>query len=528
MRFNEYWKEKAGKRRKSWANKAKRFAQKHTQLEAIRSGIVYSHMKRIEVRSLLDEHRTVQNPIARWDSNMHFSFSEQGLREAMQAEGADVSSLTMTISKKNIVGQQPHEIAYGDMLDVASNRRDLYEKYTDLETCTINYREVTMVIYRYTYLQQPFALYELVPCKQLPISDLRLEETSFNTLNIATFLMDMAAEYELRQEELNYHAKKLRLRTMEAATTDSIEYELWDDKKLQKKIQEYIGKDYHLDKILEQVLRPWKSAIKKYVDAATERTLNEQMQTFQHFDYYHNLRKTFLEKELVPYLNSVGLQDLETEVNEKKMEIIIKSEGFQCSIINDCFRIFLYPNCHYERCQIELLPKTPLSAIGEYLKMMPRLSQKMEEAIVKTLHIYDQQMLHDDEYRTAVEHLDELAKPYAGKPVGKMMKYLRWRAYDLLRRPYLSWLFPVLTIKILSDRSFCYQFKGITVERWLDAECQTIYASDPVIENVETRKAALSPTGYPREDLWSMPIDKFVQWFTYQGSLSIDFVDQKL
>ena len=108
MSFNDYWKEKTAKSKKSWAAKAKRFAQKHMQLEAIRSEIVYGHMKRDEVRSLLDEHRTVQNPIARWDSNMHFSFSEQGLSEAMQAEGADVSSLTMTISRKNIVGQQPH------------------------------------------------------------------------------------------------------------------------------------------------------------------------------------------------------------------------------------------------------------------------------------------------------------------------------------------------------------------------------------------------------------------------------------
>ena len=62
MSFNEYWKEKAAKRRKSWASKSKRFADQHTQLEAIRSGIVYGHMKREEVRSLRDEHRTVQNP----------------------------------------------------------------------------------------------------------------------------------------------------------------------------------------------------------------------------------------------------------------------------------------------------------------------------------------------------------------------------------------------------------------------------------------------------------------------------------
>ena len=33
MSFNDYWKEKAAKRRKSWAGKAQRFAQKHMQLE---------------------------------------------------------------------------------------------------------------------------------------------------------------------------------------------------------------------------------------------------------------------------------------------------------------------------------------------------------------------------------------------------------------------------------------------------------------------------------------------------------------
>ena len=284
MSFNEYWEAKAAKRRKAWAAKAKRFAEKHTQLEDIRSKLFFSYVKREELLSLLNEHRTVQNPIARWDSNMHFSFSEQGLREAMQAAGADVSSLTMTIGKTNIVGQLPHEITHGGMLDLASNRRDLYEKYTNLETCTISYREVKMVIYRYTCQQQPFALYEFVPCLQLPISISRLEETSFSTLNIATLLMEIAAEYELRQEELNYHAKKLKLRTMEAAVaTDEIEFTLWDDKKLAKKVKEYIAKGYTINQMINQVLRPWKSAVEKCFERATERALNEEVQKMADF-----------------------------------------------------------------------------------------------------------------------------------------------------------------------------------------------------------------------------------------------------
>ena len=37
--FNEYWKEKAQKRRKAWAAKAKRFADRHAQLEDIRKEV---------------------------------------------------------------------------------------------------------------------------------------------------------------------------------------------------------------------------------------------------------------------------------------------------------------------------------------------------------------------------------------------------------------------------------------------------------------------------------------------------------
>ena len=526
MSFNDYWKEKSAKRKKSWAGKAKRFAQKHMQLEAIRSEIVYGHMKREEVRSLLDEHRTVQNPIARWNSNMHFSFSEQGLREAMQAEGADVSSLTMTISKKNIVGQQPHEIAYGDMLDVAGNRRDLYEKFTDLETCTINYREVTMVIYRYTYLQQPFAMYELVPCKQLSISDLRLEETSFSTLNIATLLMEIAAEWELRQEEFNYYAKKLKLRTMEAATTDSIEFELWDEKKLQKKIPEYISKDYNIDKIIEQVSRPWKSAVKKFIDAALERSLRDQTETLEKFSVRHSCSDRFVEESLRPYLESVGLQEVELVVLGKT-DVILKYQGANSRLLAHFNKFFFYPNSCYDECFLVLTENTPLSAIADYLKMMSAVNQKMDETILKVLHIYDQQMQQKEAYLTAVEHLEALAQEYAGKPVGKMMKYLRWEAGRLINSGYLKLLIP--TIKVVSDNSFSYlaekrkyfnsQITQEEVVLWVDTDCHIVYASDPVATSVEDKR------------LPSRTVQEFIRQFGHSDPkpiLAIDFIEQKL
>jgi len=529
MGFNDYWKEKSTKRKKSWAGKFKRFAQKHMQLEAIRSEIIYGHMKREEVRSLLDEHRIVQNPIARWNSDMHFSFSEQGLREAMQAEGADVSSLMVTISKKNIVGQQPHEITYGDILDLADNRRDLYKKYTDLETCTINYREVTMVICRYTYLQQPFAMYELVPCKQLSISDLRLEETSFSTLNIATLLMEIAAEWELRQEEFNYHAKKLKLRTMEAATTDSIEFELWDEKKLQKKIPEYISKDYNIDKIIEQVSRPWKSAVKKFIDAALERSLKDEVETIEPFNCRCSSSKRFVDDIFRPYLEKSGLQEVEMEFPKrpKTTDVILKYQGTQSRLSSDYQGIYFYPNAYYDGCFLVLLEKTPLSAVADYLKMMSALNQKMDETILQVLHIYDQQMQQKEAYLTAVEHLETLAQEYAGKPVGKMMKYLRWEAGRLINSGYLKLLIP--TIKVVRDNSFSYlaekrkyfnsQITQEEVVLWVDTDCHIVYASDPVATSVEDKR------------LPSRTVQEFIRQFGHSDPkpiLAIDFIEQKL
>ena len=533
MGFNDYWKEKSTKRKKSWAGKFKRFAQKHMQLEEIRSEIIYSHMKREEVRRLLDEHRTVQNPIARWNSDMHFSFSEQGLREAMQAEGADVSSLMVTISKKNIVGQQPHEIAYGDMLDVAGNRRDLYEKFTDLETCTINYREVTMVIYRYTYLQQPFAMYELVPCKQLSISDLRLEETGFSTLNIATLLMEMAAEWELRKEEFNYYAKKLKLRTMEAVLVDSIEFELWNEKKLQKKISEYITKDYNLDKIVEQVFRPWKSAVKKFIDAALERSLRDQTETLEKFSFRHSCSDRFVEECLRPYLESVGLQEVALVVPGKDHpDVILKYQGrqlrlssyYSSSYHND---IFFYPNSYYDGCFWNLAENTPLNAIADYLKLMPAANQRMDETILKVLHIYDQQMQQNEKYHAVVEQLEALAQQYAGKPVGKMMKYLRWEAGRLIHSGYLKPLIP--TIKVVSDTAFSYveekrkYFNGPIIQeevtRWVDADCHHVYAYDPVAPTAEDKR------------LPSRTVQEFIRQYGHYDPkpiLAIDFIEQKL
>ena len=101
MSFNDYWKEKAAKRRKGWVATAKRFADEHAQLEKIRQK-VYTHLDYNNTFCFEDykvAHLVKQNPIAVWEQ-MQFHFSENGLRNAMAAEGADLSSLAMQVNKE--------------------------------------------------------------------------------------------------------------------------------------------------------------------------------------------------------------------------------------------------------------------------------------------------------------------------------------------------------------------------------------------------------------------------------------------
>ena len=86
MRFNEYWKEKAAKRRKSWVSKAKRFAEQYTQLEDIRKEVYLplDYCVGFSFEDYKPVHFIKLNPIACWQ-DMIFCFSEEGLRAALEA-----------------------------------------------------------------------------------------------------------------------------------------------------------------------------------------------------------------------------------------------------------------------------------------------------------------------------------------------------------------------------------------------------------------------------------------------------------
>lgn len=549
--FSEYWKEKNAKRRKSWAAKAKRHAEKHSLLEEIRKEVYlpldFNPAFRLDDLKLM--HFTEQNSLIRWDSG-EFSFSEAGLRSALEAQGADMGTFRMEHERESIKGKaaplpedyfglnkwddyrydKPNKVYdsdrfYFDWLQM------VYRVSTDMEAVHLSYGQISMTIRRYSNAVRPFAYYELYPCEQLCHSAILLQETDFYTLDVATLLMDMAGEWDLRHEELNYYAKKLRLRTMEAATMDFIDYTPWNENKVIKKTKEYISKGYSNGKIGRQLLRPWIIAVKKYFDAQTEMAVKDNVANLAGFDNSRSSSKTFIESVFCPFIEKDG-DDLVEIVITNPYDITIRVSGSQCRVRSAYDGIFFYPNTHFEECVIILSLKTPLKAISEYLKMMPVINPKTDEVIVTAMHQYDRLVLQGEKYNGNREFLDGLAREFDGKPVGKMMKYLKWRVKELSEGSSISGPFPFSTIKILGDASFSYDYNGQTIERWLDSECHAIYAIAPSTADTEARMKALSPVGVLRPDLWCTTIEKFVFWFLNNSNdrvfFPIEFIDKYL
>ena len=559
MSFNEYWKVKAAKRRKKWAANDKRFAAQHAQLEKIRKDVFLplDYAVNFDFGNYKTWHFVKANPIVQW-KQMNFCFSESGLRKALIAEGADIDHFEIKMSRKYIHGQeapQPQnkweQYTYSDNLRPNRSYDDereyhawlqrMYEICTEMETVCLTYRQVTMTIKRYSMEGVPFGYYELNPCCQLTKAAMLMQETDFNTLNVATLLMEMDAEWELRQEEMNYYAKHLRLRTMEAAVTDdTIDFTLWDDKKLELKVPEYVAKDYPLDKIINQVLRPWKAAVTKCFERATERTLNEEVQKMATFSSSNQQNvNRFVEQILCPYLQEEGLHDVIVKSHGSK--ITLTYQGSQCSMRAEYgFGIVFCPNVHYEEISIKLrADDTPMSIIGAYLKQMPALNNRVDDCLVKVINLYHSQLLKNEEFSNAVQYLNMLIAEHAGKPVARLLKDMRWNIEPLLSRSSRHELY-IPSIKVTGDTSFSYIEKNVYMgwntpvqdvlrERWVDAEGRTVYVADPTITDekawVEEHK------GGPFIEKWSMPVKDFVEHYSpFSATIisSSDFIEEKL
>ncbi len=385
--FNDYWKKKAAKRKKGWAAKNERFATDHTVLEQIRSKVFQpiDYDKRgFDANAFVFSYFKATNSLAQWNQGV-FSLSESTLRKAMEAEGADMQSFKMEVSKTSIQGKEapePKITDYGkyEWGTSCTNKvfefepkyhawlKHVYKVCTDMELITLNYREVTMTIKRYTMPGLAFAYYEVNPCVQLMKSPLLMGETGFAVLDVAFLLMDMAADWELRQEELNYYAKNMKVRKMEAATADGIDLEQWKG----------LSWKEHLN------------MVKTFMEAISERDCADESLDIPFHKYIIDMRGLLNGgKGLIQYFSSIGLEVKAFHPFDAGNWIEMDYKGHRALLVYASHHLFFNPHIDFS-CRSEddyddlVFKKTDkgiwiefkrltISAIAEYLKQMPKL-----------------------------------------------------------------------------------------------------------------------------------------------------------
>ena len=389
MNIIEYCKQKRNKQRTKWDTRIKRYAKDRTPLDKVRNE-VYKKIRYNHRDCLM--HLVKHNPIVQWRER-EFSFSENALRDAMAAEGADLTLFEMKVKR-----QRRKE---GEKIDLSKRCNYYYSNYTDeswidefakqctdVETVKLTYGQATMVIKRYSIQGVPFCYYTLNPCEQLVGESMILNETDFSMLNIGTLLMEMAAEMEIRQEELAYYSKKLRLRLMASTVMDDvIHFTLWDDTTLSQKIDEYISNGYNTEKIINLALRPWKSAINKYFDLALLRMANESCLRFQKLSHDNPA------KEIEKYLKEANLELCDVNLSGDTHSIIISYQNYQCfAQISSTNSICLIPTTCCCSETIKLPSTTPLEIFALFIKQMPTINKPANDYVDKVRQLYTQKL----------------------------------------------------------------------------------------------------------------------------------------
>lgn len=389
MNIIEYCKQKRNKQRTKWDTRTKRYAKDRTPLDKIRNE-VYQEIRYNHRDCLM--HLVKHNPIVQWRER-EFAFSENALRDAMAVEGADLTLFEMKVKRQRL--------KEGEKIDLNKHYNHCYSYYrndswinefakqcTDVETVKLTYGQATMVIKRYSIQGVPFCYYTLNPCEQLVGESMILNETDFSMLNIGTLLMEMAAEMEMRQEELAYHSKKLRLRLMASTVMDDvINFTLWDDTTLSQKIDEYISNGYNTEKIINLALRPWKSAINKYFDLALLRMANESCLRFQKLSHDNPA------KEIEKYLKEANLELCDVNLSGDTHSIIISYQNYQCfAQISSTNNICLIPTTCCCSETIKLPSTTPLEIFALFIKQMPTINKPANDYVDKVRQLYTQKL----------------------------------------------------------------------------------------------------------------------------------------
>ena len=383
--FNSYWKKKAQKCRKSWESKLARRKEQYVEIDEIRKQ-VFLPMNQVPAFdnyiSYREAHYTEKNPLAEWKQGS-FSFSEKGLRDALVERGCDLGNYKVKKEHTTV--------------------EDGYRHATDLDTLTITLGQAVMIIKRYSTKGVPFGNYEIIPCTRLVdnYGTMRMEETGFYTLDIATFLMEMDAECALRDEEFLYYTKELKLACLDGLTANDITFKLWDDAKIPEKVKSLVDRyDYDdVDSVLKSALKPWATAVKEFMENITMADKGQEDLIFSAFarnkwGSTETSPEDYVKNVLRPYLDSQGLQDAKVSVRGKVL-ITIEYQGCQLQLkaaspyAQSRYQCYFYPyaeetdsffrsNCGVQDIYNISFRMLTLSAIAKYVKLMPKYKDTID------------------------------------------------------------------------------------------------------------------------------------------------------
>ena len=367
--------------------------------------------------------RNEPNPIVSF-SDGKLQFTEQGLRAALKKKGADPELLKMDIA----------EMPFDD--DVYNS--SLYFKRKDVmkQVCTITYDCIQMEIKR-TYVKgSPFSHYTIIPAKEMWVNcnvifenDLfNLTEQEFYFLDLATLLMDLALEYRLRQEEIAYHAKQMRIHTMETALLDeeNIPLEPIDDTTIESIIAECGNKGIDSVNTFKAIVQPWMDTIRDYLMLMSNKyddrfSLNDFKIERISKPLYNTVVRGFWDKETVTeicegkevvgeivHYNISSLYLGEYTIKRKKewrnneyiyeaaenydkkrsghryianlkveeSEMVMVQFIYSSSIFDT---LAIFPNVNDCRFRLDINGRIGIHALVGYLKLMPALCKKMDE-----------------------------------------------------------------------------------------------------------------------------------------------------
>ena len=222
-------------------------------------------------------------------------------------------------------------------------------------------------------------------------------------------------DYELYkevEEEYAFYVKGYKLAVMDGISADDIDFKLWDDAMIPKKLESCIRRSssFNEDSAISTALKPWMAAVKKLMVNATQAGLGMRDPIFKPWlcnssGFYVAPPKDYVMNVLRPYLDAQGLQDAKTYVHERgKSLVIIEFQGCQLLLKEaynapSSYKCYFYPYAEendsfinakypvYDDYHITFSMLT-LNAIAKYVKLMLKYKDTIDNMKAKVIESY--------------------------------------------------------------------------------------------------------------------------------------------